>query len=68
LAAVPLIRTCFERGELSYSQVRAITRIAGPHNEAALVDIARASTAQQLERLVAATAKSDRIEVVKFFV
>jgi hypothetical protein len=61
LAALPLIRAAFERGELSYSQVRAITRIAGPHNEAALVDIARASTAQQLERLVAATAKSDRI-------
>ena len=61
LAELPLIRGAFEVGELSYSQVRAITRVAGPHNEAALVDIARASTAQQLERLVAATAQAERI-------
>ena len=61
LAALSLIRAAFERGELSYSQVRSITRIAGPHNEAALVDIARASTAQQLDRLVAATVKADKI-------
>src|SRR5688572_30856899 len=51
LAALPLIRAAFERGELSYSQVRSITRIAGPHNEAALVDIARASTAGVSDRL-----------------
>jgi hypothetical protein len=61
LAALPLIRGAFERGELSFSQVRSITRIAGPHNEAALVDIARAATAQQLDRLVAATARADKI-------
>jgi hypothetical protein len=61
LVALPIARTAFERGELSYSQVRAISRIAGPHNESALVDIARASTAQQLERLVAATARADKI-------
>ena len=48
-------------GELSYSQVRSLTRIAGAHNEAALVDIARASTAQQLDRLVAAVARADKI-------
>ena len=56
LEALPLLRTTFERGEVSYSQVRAVTRVAGPHNEAAFVDIAKASTANQLERLVAATA------------
>jgi hypothetical protein len=61
LAALPLIRGAFERGELSFSQVRSITRIAGPHNEAALVEIARAATAQQLDRLVAATARADKI-------
>lgn len=66
LAALPLIRASFERGELSYSQVRAITRIAGSHNEAALVDIARASTAHQLDRLVAATAKAQHIWDVGF--
>ena len=61
LAALPLIRAAFERGELSYSQVRSITRVAGPHNEGALVDIARHSTSQQLDRLVAATVKAERI-------
>ena len=61
LAELPAIRASFARGELSYSQVRAVTRIAGPHNEAALVDCARASTAYQLERLVAATARSERM-------
>ena len=61
LATLPVIRTAFERGELSYSQVRAITRVAGARNEAALVDIARASTAHQLDRLVAATAKAERV-------
>ncbi|HUP74494.1 MAG TPA: DUF222 domain-containing protein [Acidimicrobiales bacterium] len=40
LAALPTTRSAFERGELSYSQVRSMTRIAGPHNEAALVAIA----------------------------
>ena len=61
LAGLPLMRAAFARGELSYSQVRAITRIAGAHNEGALVEIARSSTANQLERLVAATAKAERI-------
>src|SRR5258708_21905686 len=61
LSGLPLITAAFARGELSYSQVRAVTRIAGGHNEAALVDIARSSTANQLERLVAATARAERI-------
>ena len=34
LAVLPIARAAFERGELSYSQVRSITRVAGPHNEA----------------------------------
>ena len=42
----------FARGELSYSKVRAITRIAVPENEAELVEMARWATAAQLERLV----------------
>jgi hypothetical protein len=61
LTELPLTRAAFERGELSFSQVRAITRIATPHNEPWLVNIARSATAQQLERLVAATASSQKI-------
>jgi hypothetical protein len=39
------------RGELSYSKVRAILRVATPANEAMLLEIARLSTASQLENL-----------------
>jgi hypothetical protein len=46
------VRECFGRGELSYSKVRAITRIATPEIESELVEMARWATASQLERLV----------------
>jgi hypothetical protein len=46
------VRECFGRGELSYSKVRAITRIATPEIEDELVEMARFATAAQLERLV----------------
>jgi len=44
----------FARGRLSYSKVRAITRIATPETEADLVSLAEHATAAQVERLVAA--------------
>ena len=40
------------RGELSFSAVRALTRVADPENEADLLDLARGCTTQQLERIV----------------
>ena len=46
------VRECFGRGELSYSKVRAITRIATPEIESELLEMARWATASQLERLV----------------
>lgn len=52
LRDLPLVRETFARGELSYSQVRAITRVATPADERTLVKIARCSTAAQLERVV----------------
>jgi hypothetical protein len=54
LAELPAVREAFSRGELCYSQVRAITRVATPHTEAQLVDIARRATAAQLELVVRA--------------
>ncbi len=39
---------------LSYSKVRALTRVATPDNEAALLDMARAGTAAHLEHIVQA--------------
>ncbi len=52
LAELPLVRECFGRGELSYSKVRAITRVANAETEADLVELARETTASQLDRVV----------------
>jgi hypothetical protein len=52
LLEFPAVREKFRRGELSYSKVRAITRIATPEIEAELVEMSRFATAAQLERLV----------------
>ncbi|MGQ0804735.1 MAG: DUF222 domain-containing protein [Actinomycetota bacterium] len=52
LGDLPLITEAFSRGELSYSQVRALTRVAEPATEAGLLEIARNGTAAQLERMV----------------
>ena len=42
----------FSRGELSYSKVRAITRIATPGNEADLLALAKHGTTQHVEKIV----------------
>ena len=52
LPELPAADAAFASGELSYSKVRAITRVATPATEEHLVDIARHSTAAQLERVV----------------
>ena len=46
-------------GRLSYSVVRAITRVATPDNEACLVAIACCATGAQVERLVRAWRQAD---------
>jgi hypothetical protein len=52
LGELPLVHERFSRGELSYSKVRAITRIATPETEDQLVEMARFATGAQLERIV----------------
>jgi hypothetical protein len=52
LPALPLIRAAFQKGELSFAQVRAMTRVATPENEATVLNWAQHSTASQLERFV----------------
>jgi hypothetical protein len=47
----------FGRGELSYSKVRAITRVATPATEAQLLEWAPVTTAAQLERIAAGQRK-----------
>ena len=54
LRELPLIDAAFERGETSYSKVRAMTRVATPENEVELLNIARYGTAAHMERLVRA--------------
>jgi Domain of unknown function (DUF222)/HNH endonuclease len=52
LCDLPLVKEKFGRGELSYSKVRAMTRIATADLEEELVEMARFATAAQLERLM----------------
>ena len=52
LRELPMIDASFERGQISYSKVRAMTRAATPENESQLLNIARHGTAEHMERLV----------------
>lgn len=52
LAKLPEISAAFKLGEVSYSKVRAMTRVATADNEAYLLGIARAGTAAHVEGLV----------------
>ncbi len=52
LQELPVTRTAFARGELSYAKVRAITRVATGETEETLVEWARHGTASHLERIV----------------
>jgi hypothetical protein len=54
LRDLPQIRAGFAAGRLSYSKVRALTRIAAPATEAGLAEMAAAMTAGQLEWFVRA--------------
>lgn len=52
LEQLPRVRAEMARGALSYSKVRAITRVADASSEAALLDIALHSTATHVENVV----------------
>lgn len=62
LRSLPRTAEAFEKGELSYSKVRAITRVATGETEPELVDIALNAPAAHVERLVAGLRKVDRTE------
>jgi hypothetical protein len=53
LPGLPLIAGEFAAGRLSFSKVRALTRMATPENEQELIHVARNTTAAQLDRLLA---------------
>ncbi|HET6682584.1 MAG TPA: DUF222 domain-containing protein [Gaiella sp.] len=50
LRELPETRAAFARGELSFSKVRALTRVATASSEEGLLELAGALTASQLER------------------
>lgn len=51
LGALPLIDDALRRGKVSYSKVRAMTRVATPENEERLLGMAENTTAAQLEKI-----------------
>ena len=64
LKELPRISEKFRRGEVSYSKVRAMTRVATEKNEAYLLKIARYGTAAHVERLVRNYRKVKRNEAL----
>jgi len=62
LEALPIVRAKFAAGALSYSKVRAITRVATPGTEHDLVMLAEHSTTEQVERIVRTFRRGIEIE------
>ena len=60
LADLNHVSAAMARGQLSYSKVRALTRVATPTTEARLLAVALTSTAAHVERLVRAWRRADR--------
>jgi hypothetical protein len=65
LAGLPRISEAMRRGELSYSKVRALSRVATPENEEELLIFAKAGTACHVEKLVRAWRRVDRCEEIE---
>jgi Domain of unknown function (DUF222)/HNH endonuclease len=60
LRSLPLIREAFATGSLSYSKVRALTRVATPESEEFLHHLATYATASQLDHMLSAYRESER--------
>ncbi len=60
LGELPKLSDAMRRGRISYSKVRAITRVATPANEQTLLDVALAGTAEHVERIVRGWRRIDR--------
>ncbi len=52
LGSLPLLAQALARGELSYSKVRELTRVATPETEERLLAVGHAGTAEHVERIV----------------
>jgi hypothetical protein len=62
LVALPETSASMARGELSFSKVRALTRVATEANESELLDFARGCTTAQLERMVRGFRRGSRAD------
>src|SRR5919106_4818613 len=60
LGTLPLLAQALARGEVSYSKVRALTRVATPETEERLLAVGRAGTAAHAERIVRGWRRLDR--------
>src|SRR5712664_2638639 len=65
LGTLPRLADALARGELSYSKVRALTRVATPETEERLLKVGRAGTAEHVERIVRGWRRVDRIAEAK---
>ena len=62
LEGLPLLSAASARGELGYSKLRALTRIATSENEADLLDIGLYGTAQHVEKFVRLYRRAERAQ------
>ena len=62
LTELPLLSEALAQGELGYSKVRALTRIATPENEDDLLNIGLHGTAQHVEKFVRLHRRAKRAE------
>ena len=62
LADLPNTSATFARGEISYSKVRAMTRVATPENEDYLLMIAKHGTGHHMETLVRKYRRTKRLQ------
>ena len=60
LGDLPLLSDAMRRGRISYSKVRALTRVATPANERRLLGFAECAPASYVERLARAWCRVDR--------
>ena len=60
LGALPLLAGALARGELSYTKIRELTRVATPETEERLLAVGRAGTAEHVARIVRGWRRVDR--------
>ena len=65
LTGLPLLSEALAKGELGYSKVRALTRIATPENEVDLLNIGLHGTAQHVEKFVRLHRRAKRAEEIE---